>query len=75
MQSLSKRAKDTNCCNKIPVTWAIKTEQKKGKEEKSGLDFSDIPCLPLLFVSENENGNIRETIRQAKMIWWAHCHS
>lgn len=66
MQSLSKRAEDTNCCNKIPVTEAIKTEQRKGKEEKSGLDFSDDACLPFLMVSQKWICNIQATIRQAK---------
>lgn len=60
MQSLSKRAEDTNCCNKIPVTRAIKTEQRQGKKGKSGLDFSDIPCPPLLMVSQNEYVTFRK---------------
>ena len=68
MQSLSKRAEDTNCCNKIPVTEAIKTEQKKGKEEKSGLDFSDISCPPLLVLSQNENVTFGKPSDKPKMI-------
>lgn len=68
MQSLSKRAEDTNCCNKIPVTGAIKTEQREGKEEKSGLDFSGIPCPPLLTVSQNENVTFGKPSDGPKMI-------
>lgn len=68
MQSLSKRAEDTNCCNKIPVTGAIKTEQKKGKEGKSGLDFADIPCPPLLMVLQNRNVTCGKPSDKPKMI-------
>lgn len=75
MQSLSKRAEDTKCCNKTPVTEAIKTEQRKDKEEKSWLDFSDMPYPPLLMISQTENVTFRELSDEPKMIQWAQCHS
>lgn len=66
MHSLSKKTEDTNCCNKIPVTRAMKTEQRQGTKEKSELDFSDIPCPPLLMVSQNEYVTFRKPSGKAE---------
>lgn len=75
MQSLSKRAEDTNCCNKIPVIRAIKIEQREDKEEKSGLDFSDSACPPLVMISQNEYVTFGKPSDMPKMIRWAYSHS